>query len=112
MIEGIDYTYIYPANDDTTVHIKLLSGDYVDTIFKYGKVDFEEKNEQAYLHFGFDVIQSTIMKPRKLEKNKDFRNYIGGLLIEIISANLDQEIIDESGTTDIEESDSQRGLLS
>lgn len=112
MIEGIDYSYIYPATDDTTVHIKLLTGIYEGTIFKYGKVDFEEKDEQAYLHFDFDVIQSTIMKPRKLGKDMDFRNHIGNLLISIISANLDQEIIDESGTTDIEESDSQRGLLS
>ena len=36
------------------------------------------------------------MKPKKLEKNDDFKNYIGDLLVEIISGNLDQEFIDEN----------------
>ncbi len=36
MIEGIDFCYIYPKNDATTVHIKFLEGPYKDTVFKYG----------------------------------------------------------------------------
>jgi hypothetical protein len=107
MIEGIDYIYITPASDPESVHIKFTDGEYKDTVFKFGNVKFEEKDDQGYLHFAYDVIQSPIMKPRKLEKNEDFKNYIGNLLIEIISGNLEQEIIDESGTTDTEESDSQ-----
>ena len=103
MKEGIDYQYIYPANDDKTVHIKLLEGEYKDTIYKYGKVKVEEKDEECYLLFAYDVIQSPVMKPKKLEKNEDFKNHIGNILVEIMSGNLEQEIIDESGTTDTEE---------
>jgi len=105
LTEGIDYKYIFPAKDDKSVHIKLLSGPYENTVFKYGKVKVEEKDNQAYLLFAYDVIESKVSKPKKLEKNEDFKNYIGNLLVEIISGNLQQEIIDENGTTDIEESD-------
>ena len=73
-------------------------------IFKYGKVSFDEKDDQGYLHFDYNVLQSTVMKPKKLEKNEDFKDCIGNLLVEIISNRL-MESIDESGTTDIEESD-------
>ena len=104
MQEGIDYNYIYPAQDDASVHIKLLTGDYQGTIFKYGKVKLEEKDDQAYLHFAYDVIESKKMKPKKLEKNEDFKNHIGNLLVEIMSGNLEQEIVDENGTADNEES--------
>ena len=38
MIEDVDYQYIYPANDDKGVHIKLLQGPYKDTII--GILDF------------------------------------------------------------------------
>lgn len=103
MLEDIDYSYIYPATDDETVHIKLLQGPYKDTVFKYGKVKFEEKNDEGYLVFAYDVIKSDVMKPRKLEKNEEFKNHIGNLLIEIINGNLNQEIIDENGTTDSDE---------
>ena len=103
MIEGVDYCFIYPKDDDQTVHIRLMDGPYKDTTYKYGRVGFEEKNEQVYLQFKFDVIESTIKKS-KLEKDNDFKNYIGDLLCEIMSSNIEQEIIDETGTIDSTES--------
>ena len=104
MIEGLDYCYIYPKDDAQSVHIRLLDGPYKDTVFKYGKVKFEEKNEQVYLLFAYDVIESTVDKPKKLEKNDEFKNYIGDLLVELMSNNIEQEIVDETGTSDTEES--------
>ena len=104
MIEGIDYCFIYPKEDAQGVNIKLLEGPYKDTTFKYGKVKFEEKNEQMYLLFGYDVLESTVSKPKKMEKDNDFKNYIGDLLVELMSANIEQELIDETGTIDSQES--------
>ena len=98
MIEGIDYCFIYPKDDASAVHIKFLEGPYTGTIFKYGKVKFKEENEQVYLLFAYDVIESPIKKPAKMEKDADFKNYIGDLLVEIMSSNIEQEVIDETGT--------------
>jgi hypothetical protein len=107
MIEGLDYCFIYPKDDASAVHIKLLDGPYKDTTFKYGKVKFEEKDDQMYLLFGYDVLESKVGKPRKLEKDTDFKNYLGDLLVEIMGSNIEQEVIDETGTDDIKESDLQ-----
>jgi hypothetical protein len=74
-------------------------------VFKYGKVKFEEKDEQMYLLFNYDVLESTFDKPKSMEKDQDFKDYIGGLLVEIMSSNIEQEIIDETGTNDSKESD-------
>jgi len=107
MIEGQDYCFIYPKEDAQAVHIKLLEGPYKNTTFKYGKVKLEEKNEQMYLLFAYDVLESTVDKPKKLEKDDTFKNYIGDLLVELMSNNIEQEIIDETGTNDTEKSDLQ-----
>ena len=107
MIEGLDYCFIYPKDDQQAVHIRLLEGPYKDTVFKYGKVKFEEKNDQIYLLFAYDVLESTIDKPKKLEKNEKFKNYLGDLLVEIMGSNIEQEVIDETGTDNIKESDLQ-----
>jgi hypothetical protein len=107
MIEGTDYCFIYPKDDTGSVHIKLLEGPYKDTVFKYGKVKFKEENDQVYLLFAYDVLESSVSKPRKLEKDGDFKNYLGDLLVEIMSGNLEQDIIDETGTDDSQESDLQ-----
>jgi len=107
MIEGLDYCFIYPKDDGETVHIKLLDGKYKDTIFKYGKVKFEEKDGQMYLLFAYDVLESPVDKPRKLEKDTEFKNYLGDLLVEIMGSNIEQELIDETRTDDFKESDLQ-----
>lgn len=107
MTEGLDYCFIYPKDDSQTVHIKLLDGPYKDTIFKYGKVKFEEKEGLMYLLFAYDVLESNFDKPKKMEKNEKFKNYIGDLLVEIMSGNLEQDIIDETGTNDTQESNLQ-----
>jgi hypothetical protein len=103
MIEGLDYCFIYPKDDESAVHIRFLDGPYKDTVFKYGKVKFDEKNDQVYLLFAYDVLESTVDKPRKLEKDDKFKNYIGDLLVEIMSGNMEQDIVDEAGTSDTEE---------
>jgi len=105
MTEGVDYCFIYPKDDSTAVHIRFLQGPYKDTVFKYGKVKFEEKNEQMYLLFAYDVIESVVDSAKKLEKDDKFKNYIGDLLVELMSNNIEQEIVDETGTDNIKEPD-------
>ena len=107
MVEGIDYCFIYPKDDTTSVHIRFLSGPYKDTVFKYGKVKFEEKNDQVYLLFAYDVLESIVEKPKKLEKDEAFKNYIGDLLVEIMSGNMNEEFIDENRASDTETPDLQ-----
>lgn len=100
-VQGVDYEYIVDDKDVNSVHIKLLTGEYADTTFKYGKVGIEEKDGNAYLQFNFDVIKSPV---RKLEKQLAFRDYIGDLLTQIISSQLDIEesYIDENVVKDEE----------
>ena len=105
MIEGLDFCYIYPKDDKQAVHIKFLEGPYKGTVFKYGKVKFEEKNDLIYLLFAYDVLESDIAKPKKLEKDETFKNYIGDLLVEIMGSNIDEEVVDETGTNNSQESD-------
>jgi hypothetical protein len=106
MRESIDYEYVVDEKDKASVHIKLLNGEYKDTIFKYGKVGVKEEDDKAYLQFNFDVIQSPI---KKLEKSLEFKNYIGDLLSTIITKQLDVEetYYDENRTDDIKESNIQ-----
>lgn len=98
-----DYTYIINDKDVNSVHVKLLTGEYAETVFKFGKVGIDEKDGNAYLQFDFDVISSPI---KKVAKKLEFRNYIGDLLVSIITSKLDIEegYYDENRTDDTEES--------
>jgi hypothetical protein len=87
MTEAIDYEFVVSEKDKNSIHIKLLTGEYKDVLYKYGKVGFkEEENDVVYLQFDFDVISSPI---KKVEKDENFRNYIGDILTQIITGNLE-----------------------
>ena len=101
MIEDEDYSYLISEYDKEVVHIKLLKGPYMGVVFKYGKVKFDDETEEIYLQFSYYVIQYNNFI--ELESNIDFKNYIGKLLVEIMSKNMDQEIVDESGISNTEE---------
>lgn len=101
MIEDIDYKYLFPENDPEHIHIELLTGPYVDIVFKYDKVKFSEENGEMYLQFSYNVIQYGMFT--NLESDLQFKNYIGDLLTEIMSKNINQELVDESRISNTEE---------
>ena len=108
---GSDFDFVIDDNDKNSVHVKILKGEYTDTLFKYGKVEIDEKDGNAYLQFDFDVISSPI---KKVEKTREFRNHIGDILLNIMMDKLDIEegYYDENRTDDTQEPDAQRGILS
>lgn len=105
--EGVDFNYEIPETEETTVGIKLLSGKYIDTIYQYGKVKFDEEKDGAiYLQFVYNVLETPLVK-EELEKDMDFKNHIGDILVNIMSQNIDKGIIDEVGTDYSEEPDTE-----
>jgi hypothetical protein len=105
--EGVDFNYVIPESEETTVGIKLLSGKYIDTVYQYGKVKFEEEKDGAiYLQFMYNVLESPLQK-EELETDMNFKNHIGDILVSIMSQNIDKGIIDEVGTDYSEEPDTK-----
>ena len=107
MIEGVDYCFIYPKKDKTIAYIKLLEGPYKGTVYKYGKVKILEQDDGPHLHFAFDVLESPQTKAKKLMMDVNFIKYAGDMLVELMGDNIDEDIIDETGTNDSKESDLQ-----
>jgi hypothetical protein len=105
--EGVDFNYEIPETEETTVGIKLLSGQYIDTVYQYGKVKFEEEKDGAiYLQFVYNVLETPFVK-EELETDMNFKNHIGDVLVSIMSNNIDKGIIDEVGTDYSEEPDNE-----
>jgi hypothetical protein len=106
LTEGVDYAYIVPSDKETTVYLKLLNGIFKDTIYQYGKVKFDEDKETGdiYLKFVYNIVE-TPLNAEELEKDLNFKNKIGDILVSIMEQN--QGIQDEIGDSYIEESDQE-----
>jgi len=97
LVEGGDYKFVIPEDDDVAINIELLSGDYSGTVYQYGKVSFEEHegSNEGYLVFEYTVIES---EKTNLEEDIQFKNYIGDVLTTIITKNMEKtpsEVISE-----------------
>tara|TARA_B100001939_G_scaffold340067_1_gene347648 strand:- start:940 stop:1260 length:321 start_codon:yes stop_codon:yes gene_type:complete len=77
------YTFVQRQEDDFTC-IKLLSDEYKDVIFKYGKVGFakdEDEHGNLPMRFDYDILQN----PNKIELDtNEFVDHIGDILVELM----------------------------
>lgn len=97
LVEGFDYKFTVPEDSGIAINVELLSGDYTGTVYRYGKVSFEEKEEtgEGYLVFEYDLVDGD----ENLKEDINFKNHIGNILTTIISKNMenisDSEVVSE-----------------
>lgn len=110
IVEGLDFKYEYLDKDPEFMYIRILTGLYENTLYKYGKVKVEEKNaDELYFNFEYEVIESTIKRPKKLTNDQNFKGFIADILLQIMSRAIEsklieeQDILDEIGTNDSQE---------
>ena len=82
------YTFVQREEDDFTC-LKLTSKEYDGIIYKYGKVGFgKEENSDGTLPmiFDYDIIRN----PNNIDlgDEKEFINYIGDILLELMEKQL------------------------
>jgi len=107
---GQDYQLVPPSDGEVGDKYKLLTGPYAGTVFRYGGIKFEERNDQLHLLFNYNVIDSdkkkglfSAKKKNPLDSDAEFKNYIGDLLYQMLCEKFETEIIDENGTDNTEE---------
>jgi hypothetical protein len=94
--EGIHYELI-PQDEDNTQSwaIRLIEGDYVETVLRFGNISFNAEND--CLNFSFFIISSPI--DNLSEDDVDLQDYAGAVLEDI----LERGIAD--GSVDFKEKD-------
>jgi hypothetical protein len=98
-------------NKKTNVEaIKLLEHPYEGIIYSYGKVKFVEEGDNLRIKFEYDIIEDA----DSIYDTKEFEQYIGDILQELIHLGIEKNNItytggidDENRTGDIVEPDKQ-----
>ena len=86
LIELKDYELI-PDNDNINDwNVRILSGDFVETVLKFGAISINEKGKDI-MTFNFDVISSPDFE--LTVDNTELQEYAGDLLQAIIRDGID-----------------------
>lgn len=93
MITSDSYTFV-EKNGSEDWHVKIKEGDYKDVIYRYGRIEVVEDNNEdtARLKFQFDIekIPSDLsMTKQELNEDSDFLNTLGNILTHIIEDAMD-----------------------
>lgn len=89
MIENIDYELTLPAGDEDIWHVRILKGDYVETVFHFGALALSERDE---LKFNVEIV-STPDSDLTVD-DIEFQQYCGKILQSVLSEAADRAITD------------------
>lgn len=86
----VDFRLLIPEEDNDSINIQLLTGEYSGVVYSYGKVSVKEieEDEHAELAFEYDLIDSNNIE--NLEDNPAFKDHIGNILVSIIMENIEK----------------------
>lgn len=80
--ESKDYELI-PLEDDTeSWGVRILTGEFSETVIKYGNVGFEGEGDDMVMKFNFDII-STPDEDLEVETNIELQELARDILITI-----------------------------
>lgn len=85
--EITDYIFVDDPTNDKIYAIRLVSGPYRETVYKYANIKINEdaSNDLCTLSYAYSII-STHHKTDKesLHSDTQFKNYIGDILSDIL----------------------------
>ena len=98
-ITTADYSFV-ESNNVEFYGIKLLTGEWKNVLYIYGKVSIKESPEldQATISFTYSIQESNNFEEDDLINDPEFKNYIGAVLQHIMEDNLGKGTIGKSNT--------------
>ena len=86
----------------TALRLTELTKEYKDIIYKYGKVEIkeDEENNNASLQFNYDVLVSPTIPKEDLEEDINFKNLMGDILHHLIEDQLQKDSMQYVNTDD------------
>ena len=82
--ENIDYELI--PDDGEHWHIRIKEGDFIETVFSFGKITVDEKNHQMKYNFTIHFTPDEDVH----KDNIDFQKYAGKVLESIMINNINE----------------------
>lgn len=90
MQENVDYEIIPDKGDDQAWNVRILRGQYTETVLKYGVIKFNEIPKN--MTFNFDIIYSP--DTELTVSNIDLQEFAGEILEKIMEQGIkDNEVV-------------------
>lgn len=87
--ENVDYEFIPASNDPQSWSIRILTGDFLETVIEYGTIRLDGTDEDPLLSFDFKVISSPYEDLSS--ENEYLQDHVGEILLSIIETGIENK---------------------
>ena len=88
--EGVDYELIPDYSDEQSWNIRFLTGDFTETVIKFGNISADGKD--GLLHFNFTVVESP--DDTLTPDDEALQNECGSVLMSVIEGAISKKEIE------------------
>lgn len=82
-----NYIFVDDPTNDKIYAIKIVSGSYIDVVYKYAniKISEDDKKQTCTLSYSYRIISTPeAYDKQSLHADEDFKNHIGDILSDIL----------------------------
>ena len=84
------YSFVESATSGEEWHVKINEGDYKDVVYRYGKIQIAELDDEANLKFQYMIVDlPEHLDEDELKSDVQFMTHLGDILTHIIEDSLD-----------------------
>ena len=81
--ESKEYELVPLENDTESWGVRILEGEFSETVIKFGNVQFEGPEDDPVMKFNFDIIQ-TPDEDLEVETNTNLQEFAREILINLL----------------------------
>ena len=67
--------------ENTTVPIRIIEGEYKGLVYQYGTIKFLEEEDNVRCNFTYNIIDN----PNDIEETQDMINQLGEILVDVLN---------------------------
>lgn len=95
MILGVDYLFDNTISEEYgTNPIRILTGDFKDVVFRYGKLQIFEENDEAVVDFSYSFLDKKDIGKSNIEQFEEVAQAILQNILEVSFADREEDIIE------------------
>lgn len=95
MILGVDYLFDNTISEEHgTNPIRILTGDFKDVVFRYGKLQIFEENDEAIVDFSYSFLDKKDIGKSNIEQFEEVAQAILQNILEVSFADREEDIIE------------------
>ena len=91
-VEGTDYSIVPVESNEAGWDVRIMTGEYVETVLRFGNIRIDGKGEEARMKYDF-VVQYSPIDGLNSDEDVALQEYAGDILLSVIKQGMEDNAL-------------------